>query len=269
MQIIPTLLTLILVITYISYTLIQDFRVSHIETGHYIARYEVERRVVNRKAKNYFETLKEKKPQQKKTEKKIFPRTERKILQPHSLAPLLENIPPQKVVQFYEKLFLRYFASITLNGNPISEKFLQTLFSSLVAKAKELKKAGKEYDWEILLEGSPLKQKLLEGTHRIDFSSGKGYPSIREVFSFQETDVPIAFSGLPETALPLLFSEQEATLILEKEQELNKGNPLTIQELESILPSHEMLKYLHCKAAKKKGFVERDKKNIIELRVEP
>lgn len=267
MQIIPTVLTFLFLLSFLSYQLVQDFRVTHVESRHYIARYDAERRTRNIRAKNLFYRLKEKTPSQtEKVEVAFYPRKDRKILQTHSLAPLLANTPQPQLVSFYEKLFLHFYSPITLHGHPLSEKVLLSHFSSWIAHAKEYKKNGKTPVWKDLLEGSPLKEKMLEGTHRIDFTTRKGYPPITEVFSFDETPRPIFFSGLPDTALPLFFTKAETALILDKEQEFNKGFPLSMKQLQDLFPSHTLLTYLTCSANTKKELVVSDPQKVIELR---
>jgi len=106
MQIIPTVLTFIFILSFIAYQFMNDFRISQTETRHVLARYNAERKVVNHRTKLVFEKMKENNPPKEAKPTSFFPRKDKRILQPHSLAPLLQNSPPQELVTFYKKLFL-------------------------------------------------------------------------------------------------------------------------------------------------------------------
>lgn len=264
------MLMFLLLLTYIGYSLITQFRLSGVEVKHHIARYEAEKNLWNEKTHAAFSSLQKKstpKPSSETAEKKVtfHPRRSTAILQPHSLLPLLENSTPQELSHAIDALFLFFYAPVTIEGKPVSQKYLLSEFHALLARAKSQKMSGEDPTWDTLLRDTPFETKVKEGTKRVSWTPRKGYPPIHTVFSFEEAPSPLVFSGLPESALLCLFSQNETALILQREQELNNGYPLSIQELEALLPGHSICPFLHSKKGKKGKRTAHDEHFIVEI----
>ena len=264
MQVMPTVLILLTVLGFISFSLIQTFSFSHVEAKHFTAHMNAHTNRLSRLQKKLFEALPRSETEKRsytKAERKnvFFPRTQRDVYQPVYLGVLKKTAAKPELKAFAKRYFKTLYKTVTFDGNPITDEHLGTLFDTLIKTKLDLK----------TLEDDPYGRKILKGTHRVDLSKPKGYPAFFEVFSLEEKEAPIPFRGIPKELLPLLFSEKQITLLSDEESKkstrANRACTLNEKEFNELFPVKTQLMNMFYFETRQGSERVSDKDNIVEL----
>ena len=271
MNIIPIVLSFILVLAYSSLTLIKERRATHIEqksySGHMAALREARNEQELDHLRGWTTSLAPEKTKKEKQEKQESPQ---KIA-----APTTKEARSQKETEKYEKKReLRRscsFSHLNLSPliespSPLIEKAAAELITSLYGSAsffkEEIKnhpklseeifafilKTAKEKEETFTLvspleEKSPLQKtlyKMLKGTNAYDIQTKKGYPPLEDYFTFNRDDKTASYIHFATTPLlDILFGKEITTAIITQEKEkwlARDGYPyITEDELEALL----------------------------------
>ncbi len=276
MYILPVVISFILVLTYSSLTLLKERRATHIEAKSCLGALSAERLARNAQELDHFRTFT--KPDsttharsaQEKGEK------EAEALEPKAL----QERTPKELKEYESRRKDRRSCSLSkfnlnslLNSPPeLLEPKARALFTSLYADApyfreavktaprlfdelftfilKNIKEKGEEFAFTALLQENPphaeALYKILKGTNAYDLETGKGFPPLEDLFTYDPKEAK-AFSlhFASKAILTTVYGSKITQAIQDKEKEKwkqRKRRPyLTKAEFEELLVEESAL----------------------------
>lgn len=243
MQIIPTVLILLSVLGFLAFSFTHSFSSSRTESQHFIAYFDAHADKLSKLQAKAFEKLPKPRSDTKKNEKKetetiFLPRTKRIAFQPLYVGQLTKKGAHVSFKRFATSYFVTLYATVTANGVPVSQKHLESLFTTFLENPS----------FEKTFANDPFGKKILEGTNMIDASIPKGYPPLLEAFSRDDHEKPIPFRSIPKHLLQHLFSEKQIKQIEDAEKEkskrANRTCTLNEKEFTELFPVRTQLLHL-------------------------